>query len=102
MAEFVTVARVDEVPEGEARSSDVRGTRVAVAHADGSWFAFDDTCTHRQCSLSEGEIWDDVVMCPCHGSEFALATGEVMNGPAEDPVQTYEVRIEGDEVQVSV
>jgi nitrite reductase/ring-hydroxylating ferredoxin subunit len=102
MAEFVTVARVDEVPEGEARSYDVAGARVALAHSGGSWFAFDDTCTHRQCSLSEGEIWDDVIMCPCHGSEFALATGEVMNGPAEDPVRTYEVRTEGDEVQVSV
>jgi 3-phenylpropionate/trans-cinnamate dioxygenase ferredoxin subunit len=102
MTEFVTVARADDVPEGEMRSFDALGKLVAIAHAGGSWFAFDDTCTHRQCSLSEGEIWNDVVMCPCHGSEFALATGEVMNGPAEDPVHAYEVRIEGDEVRVAV
>ena len=101
MAEFVTVGTPDDVPEGEARAFEVDGRAVAVARVDGSWFAFDDTCTHRQCSLSEGEIWGDVIMCPCHGSEFSLATGEVMNGPADDPIRSYEVRVEGEELQVS-
>jgi 3-phenylpropionate/trans-cinnamate dioxygenase ferredoxin component len=101
VAQFVTVGKADEVPEGEARSFDVGGKAVAVARVNGSWFAFDDTCTHRHCSLSEGEIWEDAIACPCHGSEFALATGEVMNGPATEPVQSYEVRVEGDELQVS-
>jgi 3-phenylpropionate/trans-cinnamate dioxygenase ferredoxin subunit len=98
---FVTLGAAGDVPEGEVRAFDVGGTTVAVAHVEGSWFAFDDTCTHRQCSLSEGEVWGDVIMCPCHGSEFSLATGEVMNGPATDPVRSYEVRVEGDELQVS-
>ena len=102
MTPLVTVGTTDEVPEGEARAFDVGGKAVAVAHANGSWFAFDDTCTHQGCSLSEGEIYDDVIMCPCHGSEFALATGEAMNGPATEPVQSYEVRVEGDRIQVSV
>jgi nitrite reductase/ring-hydroxylating ferredoxin subunit len=100
MGEFVTVGKADDVPVGEARAFDVGGTVVAVAHTEGAWFAIDDTCTHRQCSLAEGDIYEGVVTCPCHGSEFDLSSGEAVNGPAEDPVRTYEVRVEGEEVQV--
>jgi 3-phenylpropionate/trans-cinnamate dioxygenase ferredoxin subunit len=102
VAGFVTVGTEDDVPDGEMRSFEIEGTTVAVAHIEASWYAFDDTCTHRQCSLSDGELWGDVVTCPCHGSEFALATGEVMNGPADEPVRSYEVRVEGTELQVSL
>src|SRR5206468_2076979 len=83
MGEFVKVARVSDVPVGEARSFDVRGRVIAVARTGDAWFAFDDTCTHRMCSLGEGEVDGDVIVCPCHGSEFSLATGEPMNGPAD-------------------
>jgi 3-phenylpropionate/trans-cinnamate dioxygenase ferredoxin component len=100
MEEYVTVARVDDVPVGEARAFDVGGTVVAVARTEDAWYGIDDTCTHRQCSLAEGEIDDGIVTCPCHGSEFALSTGEVMNGPADEPVRTFEVLVEGEEVRV--
>jgi 3-phenylpropionate/trans-cinnamate dioxygenase ferredoxin subunit len=100
MEEFVTVAKADDVPVDEARAFDVGGIVVAVAHTEEAWFAIDDTCTHRQCSLAEGEIYEGVVTCPCHGSEFDLSSGEAVNGPAEEPVRTYEVRVEGGEVQV--
>ncbi len=100
MAAFVTVASVAEIPDGEVRAFDVEGHAVAVANADGTFYAFDDTCTHRQCSLAEGELDGTTIMCACHGSEFDVSTGEVLNGPAVVPVDTYEVRVEGDAVQV--
>ncbi len=51
---------------------------VCVAHtADGGWYAIDDTCTHEDCSLSEGELCDHLVECPCHGSRFDVRTGAV-------------------------
>ena len=102
MAEFRTVGHAEDVPLDEARAFTVDQKVVAVARTKEGWHAFDDTCTHQRCSLSEGEIYEDVIVCPCHGSEFALATGEVMNGPADEPVQTYEVRVEGGELQISI
>jgi 3-phenylpropionate/trans-cinnamate dioxygenase ferredoxin component len=102
MAEFVTVGSVTEVPEGEAHAFEVNGKAVAVVRVGEEWYAFDDQCTHRACSLAEGELDEAVIMCPCHGSEFDVTTGDVMNGPADDPVATYEVRVEGDSIQVSV
>jgi nitrite reductase/ring-hydroxylating ferredoxin subunit len=102
MGDFRTVGRADDVPVGEARAFTVDDKVVAVARTSEGWHAFDDTCTHQMCSLAEGEIDDDVVVCPCHGSEFAIATGEVMNGPADESIETYEVRVENGELQISV
>src|SRR5215211_474961 len=100
MAEFVVVGRAEDLQEGEMRAFDVEGTRVAVANIAGSFHAFDDTCTHRQCSLAEGDLEDTTVICPCHGSEFDVRSGEVLQGPAREPVETYETRIEGDSLQI--
>jgi 3-phenylpropionate/trans-cinnamate dioxygenase ferredoxin component len=101
VAEFVSVGGVDDIPGGEVRAFEVQGHQIAVANVDGTFYAFDDTCTHRQCSLAEGELDGTTIMCACHGSEFDVTTGEVLNGPATEPVDTHEVRVEGTEVQVS-
>jgi nitrite reductase/ring-hydroxylating ferredoxin subunit len=102
MTEFRTVARTGDIAEGGLRAFDVDGRPVAVAHLDGGWYAFSDVCTHRQCSLAEGELDGGEVECPCHGSRFDVATGEVRNGPATEPVEAFPVRAEGDEIQVAV
>ena len=99
---WVTVCREADVPTGEMRAFELGGTRVAVGHLDdGSWVAFDDTCTHEKCSLSEqGDLEGPWVVCYCHNSAFDIATGAVIRGPAEDPIGVYNVRTVGGEVQV--
>ncbi len=89
------VGSLAEVPEGELRSFDLPGLRVAVAHVENDLFAFGDECTHEGCSLAEGALGsqEDSVVCPCHESEFDLATGEPLAGPASDPVPVYPVRV---------
>ena len=94
MAEFVAVARADELDEGEMRAVEVLGNKVAVVNVGGTFYAFDDACTHLQCSLAEGDLEESTVICPCHGSEFDVRSGEVLQGPAREPVETYETRVE--------
>ncbi len=100
MAEFVAVGRVDDLEEGGMRVFDVRGDRIAVANVNGAYHAFDDTCTHMRCSLAEGDLEETTVICPCHGSEFDVRSGEVLQGPAREPVGTYETRVEGGNLEV--
>lgn len=100
MAEFAVVAGANELSEGEMRAFEVRGIKVAVANVAGTFYAFDDTCTHLQCSLAEGDLEEAVVICPCHGSEFDVRSGEVLQGPAREPVETYETRIEDGSLKV--
>jgi nitrite reductase/ring-hydroxylating ferredoxin subunit len=103
MPDFVTVGDADEVPEGEAKAFDVNGAEVAVARVEGELFAFSDICTHRHCNLaSGGEIDDHTIECECHGSVFDMRTGEVVNPPAPDPLEVFEVREVDGQIQVGV
>jgi nitrite reductase/ring-hydroxylating ferredoxin subunit len=100
MAEFVRVAGANELGEGEMRMIEARGTKIAVANVGGAFHAFDDICTHMGCSLAEGDLEETTVICPCHGSEFDVRSGEVLQGPAREPVETYETRVEGGNLEV--
>ena len=103
MAEFVTVGETSEVPEGEVKAFDVNGAEVAVARVDGALFAFSDICTHRHCNLANGgELDDHTIECECHGSVFDIRTGEVVNPPAEDPLETFQVQEADGQIQVGV
>jgi nitrite reductase/ring-hydroxylating ferredoxin subunit len=102
MAEFITVGRADDVPEGEMRQFQVGGDDVAVANVEGEFHAFSDVCTHAQCSLAEGDLEGTTVTCMCHGSQFDVTTGDVLNGPATEPVQPFEVTVEGDDLKIGM
>jgi nitrite reductase/ring-hydroxylating ferredoxin subunit len=99
-AAFVAVAGADDLEEGGMRAFDMRATRIAVANVNGSFYAFNDTCTHMQCSLAEGELEGTTVTCTCHGSEFDVTSGTVLQGPAREPVETYETRVEDGNLEI--
>lgn len=101
-SDFVTVAKVSDIPEGTVASFDVRGIRVAVANVHGTYHAFDDTCTHEYCSLSEGELDDATITCPCHFAQFDVQTGAVISPPAPSPVRTYRIRVQDDMLQIGI
>lgn len=87
-----TVARAPA--PGEVVVLVVDGVAVAVADLGDELAAFDETCTHRECPLSEGSIADGTVTCPCHKSRFDLRTGDPVNGPATLPIRIRAVRVE--------
>ncbi len=100
MAEFAAVSGAGDLGEGEMRAFDVRGMQIAVANVGSAFHAFDDTCTHMACSLAEGDLEETAVICPCHGSEFDVTSGAVLQGPAREPVETYETRVEGGNLEI--
>jgi nitrite reductase/ring-hydroxylating ferredoxin subunit len=80
----------------------IEGRSVAVALVDNQIVAFDDICTHRGCSLSEGSLDGAFITCPCHFSVFRVTDGKVVDGPAKTDIETYKVQVAGNDVQVSV
>ena len=102
-AEFVSAVPTNEIPMGEVKAVGVRGTRIAVANVGGTYYAFDDACTHEECSLGdEGELSGTTLTCACHGAEFDVRTGAVLAPPATRPVKVYRTRVEGDALQIEV
>ncbi len=103
MADFETVARVGEIPEGEGRAYPVNGRMVAVFHVDGTYQAISDTCPHMGASLASGYVEDAVVICPWHAWRFCVGDGSWTDNPESDlSVDSFEVRVMGEEIQVCV
>ena len=97
---LVRVGNTKDVVNNEMRVFEVAGTKVKVANALGQLYAFDDTCTHKGCSLAQGKLEGTTVTCPCHGSQFDVTSGAVLRGPAERPVRSRPVQIQGEDLLV--
>ena len=97
---LVRIGNARDIAAGEMRVFDVAGTKVNVASVGGQLHAFDDTCTHRACSLAKGKLDGITVTCPCHGSQFDVTTGAVLRGPAQRPVRSRLVQVEGENLLV--
>ena len=102
MGEFTTVTALDALEGRELAAFGVSGNRIAIAGVGGAFYAFGDTCTHQGCSLADGELEGTTVTCPCHGSQFDVTTGDVLRGPARDPVRSYPVRLEEGALRIEV
>ena len=97
---LVRVGHARDIVEGSMNAFDVEGTKVNVAKADGTLYAFDDTCTHAGCSLARGELEGTTLTCACHGSQFDVTSGAVLRGPAQRPVRSREVEVQGEDLLV--
>jgi 3-phenylpropionate/trans-cinnamate dioxygenase ferredoxin subunit len=101
--DFVRVCRLDELPPVGAALAEIEGRRVTIVRTDdGDVHCVDDTCTHANVSLSEGELDGCMIECWLHGSRFDLRTGEPSGPPAIVPIAVHTVRIEGDDVLVAL
>ena len=101
MGEFVCVGRVGDLAPGEMKAVKAGRRIVGIANVDGEWFAFDDTCTHEEASLTEGELYDYTVECPLHGAMFDIRTGAVESFPATVPLPVFDIRIVDSEIHVA-
>ena len=101
MADFVTVARVDDVPPGAVKTVRVGDDEIALAHVDDGFYATQAACIHLEGPLGEGRLEGSVLTCPWHGWQYDVRTGENEFDRAIQ-LRTYEVRVEDGEVKVAV
>ena len=103
--ETITVCKLADLAEGEMRLVEVGERKIGVFHcAGGELHAIEDRCSHDDGPLAEGEfdLASCTVECPRHGSLFDVRTGKPRTLPAYRPVQTFEVRVDEDEVKLEV
>jgi 3-phenylpropionate/trans-cinnamate dioxygenase ferredoxin subunit len=98
------VCSVKDVDSGSKKLVDVDGFKLCVVRIDDDFYVVDDTCSHANYSLCEGDLWEEEreIECPKHGSTFSLETGEPQTLPATAPVRVYDVKIDGDDVVVTL
>ena len=92
---------LDQLEVGKPVKIEKDGKTICVARVGDEVFAVDDTCSHSEASLSEGEVTDFKIECWLHGAEFDLRTGEALTPPAVAPIKVYPVIVDGDSVTVN-
>ena len=105
MSGAVRVCEIKDVPPGQARRFDLDGREIAVVNLGEAGFrALDAVCSHAHYYLDEGEVDADLetIECPKHGSTFDLNTGNPKTLPATQPVDTFAVTTDGDDVMIEV
>jgi nitrite reductase/ring-hydroxylating ferredoxin subunit len=95
---------IDEQAEAdEIHSASLDGTDVALVRTGGHWYAFEGWCSHAECAFSDyGELDGTIIICNCHGAEFDIRTGEVLQEPADAPIKVLPVRCRDRQVEVEI
>ena len=94
----LTVGTLADLPAGTLAMVQVDGTDILLANVDGRVYATQGVCSHEYFELDKGFLTGDSITCAWHLSRFDLETGEALDPPAELPLATYPVLIEGDQV----
>ena len=104
MPNFVKLATIQDVPPNQARAFECAGQRIALYHCGDTFYATTDICSHAYAELSEGYLDSDdcTIECPLHGSRFDICTGAVLTLPAYEPIATYPVRLDGEDILVEI
>ncbi len=100
---MIRVCSLSDLPEVGAVCAEIEGRRVAIARDSvGVIHAIDDTCSHANVSLSEGDIDGSTLECWLHGSRFDLFSGQPTGLPAIPPIAVHSVRVDGEDVYVTL
>jgi 3-phenylpropionate/trans-cinnamate dioxygenase ferredoxin subunit len=94
------VAKRQDIPPATTKRVVVDGVEVLLCNVDGDLYAVADVCTHDGGPLDQGELQGCQIMCPRHGALFDVTSGRALTPPAVMPLETYTVRVEGDDVFV--
>ncbi|TBR07519.1 MAG: non-heme iron oxygenase ferredoxin subunit [Candidatus Nitrosotenuis sp.] len=102
MASWIKACTKDQVGNNKMFSFDHNEKRLLITNLNGTIYATDRICTHAEADLTSGFLSDEGVRCPLHLSVFNLENGKPQNPPAEEPLKTYNVKIDQNEIYVEV
>ena len=99
--EFVKAAKITDLPEDDDMIAvEIESETILVANVGGTFYAIDNECSHAGGPLADGSLDGGEVQCPWHSSFFDVKTGLVTGAPADEPVSSYAVRLEGEDILV--
>jgi len=102
MAEWIDVAKVDELTPGNRKIITTDVAEIAVFNLDGEFFAIEDVCTHDGGELATGACDGDQIICPRHGARFCIRNGKSLTPPAYEDIETFPVRIKEGMIQIEI
>lgn len=116
MGDFVEVARVEELDDGNMIMFSIEEQEVLVARVGDNFYCADNRCPHMGGNLSSGKLEGTVVTCPKHHSQFDITDGHVIKWTdfsglkltavkifkSPKPLKTHEVKVDGEKIMVMI
>lgn len=99
---YLRVATQHEIPEGQIKGVEVDGKEIVLARVNGEVYGIDGICNHGLAYLADGELDGYDIVCPLHSGCFDIRTGAATRRPCMKPIQSYPIRIEGDDVLIDL
>ncbi len=100
--QFLQVARVDEIPNGERLFLEVGSQPIVLFNIAGDFYAIGDMCTHDDGPLGDGKLDGFQVICPRHGARFDVSTGQALRPPAVAPTPSYPTRVVDGIIEIGI
>mgnify|MGYP003576058575 CR=1 FL=1 len=99
----VVVGKTSDIEEGKLVHITASGKELVVTKLDGSYYAFDNICTHAGAELHEGELSNSELTCPWHGAKWDIKTGSLISFPQKlKPLQSHRISVENDTLFIEV
>ena len=100
--QYYRVVKASEVPDGERLILEIANLPIVIFNVGGELLATGDLCTHDEGPIGDGELIDNVIVCPRHGARFDLHTGKALSLPAVYGIPVYPIRIVDDYIEVGI
>ena len=100
--EFIDVAPVNELPDGERLFVDIDGQSIVIFNIGGQYFAIADVCSHDDGPLGDGKLDGYEIKCPRHGASFDVRNGQMLSLPAIVDIPAYPTRVVADQVEIGI
>ena len=101
MTRRIRVGTVNELAAGQGKLVQIDGQRIALFNVNGTYHATDAVCPHEDGPLHEGVVDGETIICPWHGYDFHVKTGECLVD-SELRVTTFDVTTEGNDLFIQV
>ncbi len=98
---FKKAATLDQIMPGKSIEVDIDGELIGLFNVNGTIHAASSVCLHAGGPLCEGDLQENVVTCPLHGWQFEVDSGKCLRIPGMK-LKTFEVKVEGNDVLISV
>lgn len=100
LKKFTPVMAESDLQADTPTRAEAKDVRVVLVKRGETIFALNDNCAHAGCSLAEGKLEGNTIVCNCHGSTYDLRDGTALHGPAVYPQPSYEVRVQAGQIEI--
>jgi 3-phenylpropionate/trans-cinnamate dioxygenase ferredoxin subunit len=100
---WILACQKDDIEQEDLLRFDFEGKTFLIYRSpDDTYFCTDGLCTHESVHLEDGLVMEYEIECPKHNATFDYRTGEALRAPACINLNTYETRIDGDNVLIFI